>query len=330
MNSKIAITVLAALIISFSAVYLLDDWYRSNFDLAKWEEIFYSQEFDPNKKKLYILGSSFVVRINQTFIEEYLISNEKDYDVYNLGIPVDFPKKRVESLDLILESKPDTIVYGIGFRDLMGEGSEVFDERILKFTVPAADDDKSNLLQSQFDFDEIFSNRKILGIDFENFKNPKFVSLKTLDFIIEGKDPTPPVKSLPKHPFQGQGPQPLLTTEQIEEKYAKLRYIDRLDLYGKNAISLEQILSEFSKNEITVFILLTPYHEFYLNQVPEEEWNKFYSKIENLSEKYDVKIIDLHDKYSDLKIWNDWRHIGYHTNSSVYYEDISLAILEGL
>ena len=106
--------------------------------------------------------------------------------------------------------------------------------------------------------------------------------------------------------------------------------VDDIPILGDFEKLLTPIFVEFTKNEIKVFILLVPYNEIYLNQVPDEKWDEFFSKIEYFSEKYDVEIIDLHDKYSDLQIWNDWRHIGYHTNSSVYYEDISLAMLEGL
>jgi len=90
------------------------------------------------------LGSSFVVRINQTHIEESLLSNGKYYDVYNLGIPTDLPKKRIESLDLILKSKPDVIVYGIGFRDLEKDELDVFDTRLESISIPVLNDNRSS------------------------------------------------------------------------------------------------------------------------------------------------------------------------------------------
>jgi len=90
------------------------------------------------------------------------------------------------------------------------------------------------------------------------------------------------------------------------------------------------MISVFTENEIKVFILLTPYHAYYLDQIPEEKSRQFFSQIKSLSERYDIKIINLQDRYSDLKIWNDWRHIGFHTNSTVYYDDIAEALIDDM
>ena len=38
----------------------------------------------------------------------------------------------------------------------------------------------------------------------------------------------------------------------------------------------------------------------------------------------------MHDKYSDLNIWNDFVHIDINVNSTVYYEDISREVLRGI
>jgi len=51
---------------------------------------------------------------------------------------------------------------------------------------------------------------------------------------------------------------------------------------------------------------------------------------DNVSSEYDVKIIDLHDKYSDLDIWLDLVHIGHTKDTSVYYEDIAKGVLRNL
>ena len=95
MNLRIIATVCSAFLITFLSLYLITDWYADNFERASWEKSFYSQDFDPDKKKLFLLGSSFTVRINQTSIEDYLSKHGEIYDVYNLGIPVDLPSERI-------------------------------------------------------------------------------------------------------------------------------------------------------------------------------------------------------------------------------------------
>jgi len=324
MNLRIIATVCSAFLVTFLSLYLITDWYADNFERASWEKSFYSQDFDPDKKKLFLLGSSFTVRINQTSIEDYLSKHGEIYDVYNLGIPVDLPSERIDSIDWIISSKPDVIVYVVGFRDIettendIKQNSQHQDQifNISMFKIPA--------------LSSFFTENSVLGFEFSNTQNPKLISLKILDAQLTNKRMGPPMNLLPKHPFQGQGPLPFLTQEEMNEKFQKLRFFHKVNLEGENAKSLKQIISKLTENDIKVLILLNPYHKIYLSQVPDEKWNLISSWYQGISDEHSVTIIDLHDKYSDLNIWNDWRHVGYHTNSTIYYNDISASILKEL
>jgi len=72
MNNKIVRTIFIAFVISFTTLYVVNDLFRNDFDRMRWVDLFYSQEFDPNEKRMYLLGSIFVLHINQTYIEEFL------------------------------------------------------------------------------------------------------------------------------------------------------------------------------------------------------------------------------------------------------------------
>jgi len=327
-NLKISLTVLLCAFLSLTLLYLVNEWYRDQYDPNKWEDNFYSQDFDPNKKKLFIFGSSLVARINHTYVEDYLLRHDQNYDVYNLARQLDLPERRIKHLENIISSKPDLVVYGIGFRDLLRDGNP---EPIAPGVIPSAQFDKSqwNPLSLVFPYDDFFI-RNIPVIDFENLKNPKFVSLKILEMQLEGEPAMVAKYFHPKHPFTGQGSQPILTEEQMEYKYRNIEGKVLLDPNGQNALALKKIVSELKKNDIEVMILVVPHHRIYLDLIPDEDMELFFSLKKELSDEYGVKIIDMHNKYSDLKVWNDFAHIDFNVNSTIYYDDISREILEGV
>ena len=84
---------------------------------------FYSNHVS-DEKQIFILGSSQVVAINATRVDNYLSINGYDYDVYNLAQISDTPKQRLETLDMIISSKPEIIVYGVGPRDFQSSPTE--------------------------------------------------------------------------------------------------------------------------------------------------------------------------------------------------------------
>ena len=77
---------------------------------------FYSN-LNSDKKQIFILGSSQVVAVNATHIDNYLSKSGYDYNIYNLATISDTPKLRLQTLDMIISSNPEIILYGIGPRD---------------------------------------------------------------------------------------------------------------------------------------------------------------------------------------------------------------------
>ena len=329
-NLKISIAVLLCAFLSLTLLYSINEWYRDQYDPDKWEDNFYSQDFDPDKKKLFMFGSSLIARINHTYIEDYLLNHDQDFDVYNLARQLDLPESRIKHLENIILSKPDLVVYGIGFRDLIHDGMAPI--RITPpGVIPTTQFDKPQwkLLSLDFSYDEFLMDNFPV-IDIGNLKNPKFVSLKILEMLQEGEPKMIAKYFHPKHPFTGQASQPILTEEQMEYKYRNIKSNVLLDPNGQNALALKKIVSELKSNDIEVMILVVPQHRIYLDLIQDVDMELFFSLKKELSNENCVKIIDMHDKYSDLNIWNDFVHIDFNVKSTIYYEDLSREILEGI
>jgi hypothetical protein len=120
---------------------------------------------------------------------------------------------------------------------------------------------------------------------------------------------------------------PLVQLQVILKDWKNKWPIDTNDI---NAISMEKIVSKIRENNIKLMILVSPHHSIYLNAIPEEEKQSFFRFLDELSAKYNIKIIDFHNKYSNLEIWLDLIHIGHSSDSVVYYGDVAEAILNNL
>ena len=75
MAIKIAVGILGVLILAFSIIYIVNESYALNFEfenIPKWEKRFYSQNFDPEQKKIFLIGSSHTTKLDVLHIDKYL------------------------------------------------------------------------------------------------------------------------------------------------------------------------------------------------------------------------------------------------------------------
>jgi len=327
MNLKLIFVVLISIIAAFSLLYIVNYWYWSNYDKAGWEKEFYSQEFDPGKKKIFLVGSSFVNRINHTYVEKSLLDQGEVYDVYNLAQGYDLPERRIKSLDKIIYADPDIVVYGIGIRDLRGGEMSKFErELIIPNVIPTAKEESNEL---QFPFNHFYNLLQVKNTEefFDVFRNPKFVTLNIFNIFAGEKMLTSLVNSTPKSPFELQHTLPQYGEKELNSTKLLLHF-DHVDLHGNNAKSLESIIEELIKNDIEIIVLVTPHHSRYLEIIPNNEIADFNAFLTDIKNKHNIKIINLQEKYSELPIWTNWQHIVFHSNATLYYEDIAKGILE--
>jgi len=136
------------------------------------QEKFYLQDFSSYHKKIFLLGTSHVMPLNSTFIQEKISSEKNDFLVYNLSIGSSEPKDRIKTLELILAAEPEIIVYGIAERDFR--------------TNIKLDENKANI-PSLLPDPQIFFNSILWQIAYQEltlFENPKFVTLTTIYELI--------------------------------------------------------------------------------------------------------------------------------------------------
>ena len=300
--------------------------FLSPSELDTAQKKFYSQYFDPNEKKIFIVGSSFVVALDSIYIDEYLSKNNQNYHTYNLAITDDQPIKRLNTIDMIINAKPKVVVYGVGVRDFVDQNKTKELSLNERFPDPHAIFEGLFLsLENHFNYDLNF------------LKSPRLSILKIIDnrsHILPNRTSTYVPQSL-NYPLYFFIDSRLYDTK-IAPDYAlknqrQIPYvpydIDPPDR-NKNLIALKKIIQELRENDIHVVIFITPYHKYHLEQMTNYETESFNSVLQNLSSESNITIYSLYDKYSDLPIWRDIDHITGSKNVTIYSNDIAKIILD--
>ena len=102
----ILLVIAASLVLAPAIAYSLNSW-------GDLDGEFYQRNFDPDKKKIFLIGSSQVHTLNATFIENHISKSQNDFEVYNIARDIDSPKERIDELQDIIHAKP-AIVGEIG------------------------------------------------------------------------------------------------------------------------------------------------------------------------------------------------------------------------
>ena len=113
------IIVCFVLIVGFYSVYLFSEFSYIIEELEineKRENNFFLQDFG-DKNKIFIVGSSHIRPLDPQYIENELSEKNLDFQVFNLSVMGDTPLKRIKSVEKIVSTKPDLVLYGVGFRD---------------------------------------------------------------------------------------------------------------------------------------------------------------------------------------------------------------------
>jgi len=327
MKFQIILTISIALIISTSSLYFMIDWYDNTVNVKRWHEEFFPQNQDESKK-IFILGSSEVGRLNATLIQENIAENGLDYDVFNLAYQGDRPSKRLKFLGEIIDEKPEVVIYGVGFRDFEKKPSQGTN-MVTNFQTNTKPE---NLLPDPKDLLNTFIDSKIEELGFAFF-NPKLVSLKLTDVILNSKDleTIPDVKS--NTPFFTYGEHQVSV-----KKFSNLKRSFEIKNPSFNGyVSLEQnkdfkklknIISKLQDNNIKVVIFTTPIFKLMLDNIPQSDKDLFNIMMSKLEKNHNVNVYFLHDKYSDLEIWNDIHHIAVNKDITIFNDDITEIIFE--
>lgn len=239
--------------------------------------------------------------------------SQPNYQVYNLGIGADVPTERLQTIDKIIELHPKLVVYGIGIRDFM-ERSEIQ----LQLDKPKNPLPDINQLLSLFKGTEA----KL------NLESPKFLSLKVIDnflFNVMGisnedniiKDRTP-------FYLHGKDVYEIKSSTNIESDFHNrpaLRYIEPPNS-NVELFALKQIVTKLQENNIEIVFFTTPKARVYFDNLSDKQSQVFDSILAEL-ERNQVTIYRLDDKYADMNIWFDYRHVAIDQHGLIYSKDIA-------
>jgi hypothetical protein len=298
------------------------EWYNNKYDLSyRWAEAVSSNTNFLHQNKIFILGSSQVAALNATYIEEQISKNDSNYIVYNLSKDGDVPTNRLNSLEKIISLKPDVIVYGIGFRDLEKTSLLNTDSIITpKISKP------ESILPDPHQFLEQLLPLENLGKYFGGY-SPHVITTELIkNFRHHSKIQTFNNSSTP---FQSYTANFFITENETELKndFNKNSLpFNGLSENDNEVIALNEIVKKFLQNNIKVIVFTTPYHKIYLDSLSESDKKTFNSIFDEISKNYGLKTYYLHDKYSSLNIWRDYKHTAMTKEGLVYSADVAKII----
>ena len=298
MNGKIALVVAFSFMIVFLSFIPFYEKYRV---LNVWEindDPFFQKISETPNENILIMGGSAVGQLNSTHINKIVSEKFPEYVVYNLAYNADIPTQRLYSLESSLSTNPKIIFYGISFWSL----SDYYNKKT------------DDVLQSLFEINPkattLNAIRTILGDDTGLFPSQKYV-IDTTPFFSYSED-------------QMQINEQSRLFLDIETTIKK---VHQNPSNSEQLVALKDTIEFFQKNNVKIVFFILPLHQSYLDIVPENDQQLFNETIENLSQKYNVKIFDLTNSYSTQDVWKDTYHVALNPNSLVYSNDVSQMII---
>ena len=271
-----------------------------------------------------------MLAINATQIETTIGKEFSGYEVYNLGKGSDLPKERIDSLDLIINSKPDLVLYGIGFRDTQkvptgGFGTLVFTDSSINTQV--------NYLPNIHDFVEqqILAKLGFFNLDLDFLNNPKFVTLNLIKTETQKNEllqQESKIYNFVDVPFYHPSEHELNVVKNSvpEDRIADCGKKMEFDpIYkDRNLVSLVNMVDKLQENNIKVALFTVPYHRKCIDNLDAESKMQFESIVKEVANRTHTDVYFLHDAYRDLDTWYDNNHLTF--QNPFYSADIEKII----
>ena len=325
MNLKISLTVLIGIFVAIIAFYVIMNWYPSNFDpVYTWTEHIKNESDNP---KILLLGSSHTGVLDTNYIQEYVISNGLEHDVYNLAIASDYPTRRAQTIGYISELKPEMVFYGIEIRMFEGQGN-VKQEQLTALQI-------SEIKNVMPNAKEFFQQIVFPLTDNDFFtkipKSPKIVTLQTIKHFVRDSNHTSSLDINSNRPFFNikNEVEPIKELEEFKKEWE----VENLKFNGINPQinrefdALKDLISELESKNIKVVIFATPKSSVYLNWLTSEDKIIFDQMLEEIEES-GITVYNEYDTYANYNIWTDIVHVVENKLGIVYSEDIAKKIVE--
>ena len=267
-----------------------------------------------DNKKIFILGSSYVGRINASLLQNYLYSHGYKYSVYNLARSSDLPKLRLQEIDTIIAMKPDIVVYGVGFRDFE-KLAQTRPENILP--------NIQEVLTKQMSLDKL-----VVYLNHHGLGNPQVSTLKLLQMIY-GETERAYANDTPFYPAHSKADfyRKIKTNDQLQKEILKLATFRGIS-NTEDFQAMEKILDKFSRNNIKVILFSTPYSIYFLDTISSVDKRAYVSILEDLHKKFNVPTYVMLDKYARYKIWTDSTHVSLDSVGNLFTFDIGKMVIK--
>jgi len=341
MNDTIKTSIVAslALLISFAMLFAylnLDTLTVGQVDTTY--EKFSSAVADSGEKRVFLIGSSYVERLNSTYIKQYLSENGlQQFQVYNIAKNgAGNPSQQIQFLESMVASHPTVVVYGLGFRELgylpytntspkcasVGGIFSVTNNKT-SFSTPSVQDAATYL-------------GKIIPIQtdyFSNIADPKHVTVDFLKSHFEENASDVQINNstsgiLNENFVEKRDPQ-FINIRSLDEINKPLDYTVHVcpDDMNNELTKLNEMVTTFKKNNIDVILFVPPFSQSYLNAVGDNGIHTFLSALGKFATDNNLKLYDLHDKYVALNIWADAQHVAQNPKVVIYSDDIAKIVL---
>jgi hypothetical protein len=348
---KLPIIVLLVVIASLGVFIYVMNWLDNIRTISTEEEQFYHSASQNEKNQVFILGSSHVTGINASLVNSLVSEEFPDYEVYNLGKSGDRPNMRVDSIDLIVNAKPEIVVYGLGYRDF-NEMSPVNDDAI------SLDSDigllfpntrqviETNILlpldfyKTDYNFlsDPHSSTLRSISSTFTKIKEDGIQSFTSLIhmFLLQEKIEFSLFEEKPnQNNYFQKTPFFFHTSDEYDMITGSASdglirgQCDHIDMIGtqayfkdSNAISLINMVEKLQENDIKVVIFTTPLHQICREKF-KAETERLETTLLKISNDHDVPVYFLHDKYDNNVLWYAADHVSINENFTKYSVDIA-------
>ena len=319
-TAKTATVVLVVLIISigivFSYVYVFESGFLSRTYYEKQ-----SDNIDTAEKKITIIGSSQIAILKPTIISN-LLNDEEKFGIFNLFENADMPVKRLDSLSLVLETKPDLVLYGVGLNSFgwgnMNNIPEI--RKCIQISNNEIPNKTNEVLKTKSD-NIIYEKDKNLNEIFEKefFKtiNPKQLTTEIIKKILfrvnENKDTIYDENTINKK-------NSIHDLERINSKDFGMC----INIYENEYNALRKIVEILKQNEIEIILFIPPYDVEYFSYMPEQVEDSLRNTIYAVAKEKNVKVYDLSHEFDGLDIFQDITHLKEKYASKYYFQIVSI------
>ena len=316
MNFKILLSLVVIFCITGGVFYFSMDLYLYIYD-PEWDGIISDKEITNKKDSIFFIGASNVYSIDVEKISEELEMNQMEYEIYNLADMSDTPTRRINTMMNLIELEPKVIVYGISMTDF--EKSRDYRNEFFSKDAIERVQEPDKFFQGFFSY--------LLNSDFsEKFPtSPKDRMMQSIKYVLRGPD-------YPTHPFINFKQSNIISQDEMNSIYQnsiEFRGIDD-SIENDEFIAANKIIETFESNGIKVLIFTPPYNELVFQHVEQNEREHFVEIMEKISEKFEIDVLYLHEKYAEKEIWKDPYHVAVNKDAQIYTDDIKEWLVEEL